>query len=292
MAAVHALLLVAQVVVPLAFLAWLWFSTGGSRSGTLLRLFMTTAYLVAIALVGLWLIVPWPLTIVYFAILALQAYAIGRRVQSVPRWPQRRVEWFGLALNGLIAIAFVGLAGTAIRARWPPQEQIVDLEFPLHDGTYLVANGGSSDLINAHVQTLTAPRFVTIAGRAMVSTSSKSTALACGRPALSHAIREPMRSSGSLFMRRVRVSCCGRQTVVLTCRHRSRIVSISLATSSSWSVVACTSFSVTWSEARCRSVPASTFTLVLSLGTSGIQATPTSRTCTFMRSVPRRTTRS
>ena len=159
MAAVHALLLVAQVVVPLAFLAWLWFSTRRNCSGALLRLFMTTAYLVAIALAGLWLIVPWPLTILYFAILALQAYPIDRRVQSVPRWPQRRVEWFGLALNGLMAIAFVGLAGTAIRARWPPQEQIVDLDFPLHDATYLVANGGSSDLINAHVQTLTAPRF-------------------------------------------------------------------------------------------------------------------------------------
>jgi murein DD-endopeptidase MepM/ murein hydrolase activator NlpD len=36
---------------------------------------------------------------------------------------------------------------------------MIDLEFPLRAGTYLVANGGNSDLINAHLQTLTAPRL-------------------------------------------------------------------------------------------------------------------------------------
>jgi hypothetical protein len=58
-----------------------------------------------------------------------------------------------------MAVAFVGLAGSAIRARWPPEEQMAELEFPLQGGTYLVANGGNSRLVNAHVQTLTAPRF-------------------------------------------------------------------------------------------------------------------------------------
>jgi len=158
MFAIYFLPLVTQVIAPLSLLAWLWFVPGRSRASALVRVFMTAAYLIAIAIAGLWLIVPWFLAILYMVILALQAPAIARRVRSVSRWPQRRLEWFGLALNGLLAIAFVGLTGTAVRARWPPQEQIVDLEFPLRDGTYLVVNGGSSELINAHLQTLTVAR--------------------------------------------------------------------------------------------------------------------------------------
>ena len=157
MPSVYVLPLISQVAVPLALLAWLWFAPGRCRAAALLRLFMTATYLVAIELTGLWLVVPWSLAIVYFIILVLAAYLIARR--PVPPWPQQRVEWVGLALNALLAIAFAGLAGTAVRARWPPHEQIVDLEFPLRDGVYFVANGGNSDLINAHIQTLTAPRF-------------------------------------------------------------------------------------------------------------------------------------
>jgi len=159
MLALYVLPVVARVIAPLALLAWLWFAPGRSHASRVVRLFMTTAYLVAIALAGLWLIVPWFLAIVYLVIVALQAYAIPRRRRSVPHWPQRRLDELGFALKGLLALAFVGVAGTGVRARWPPQAQIVELEFPLPDGTYVVANGGNSDLINAHVQTLTAPRF-------------------------------------------------------------------------------------------------------------------------------------
>jgi hypothetical protein len=159
MLALHVLLFVAQAIAPLALLAWLWFAPCRSGATTLLRMFMTTAYLVAIALASLWLIVPWFLALAYLVVVALRAYTMAPGVRSARWWPQRRVEWFGLALNGLMAIAFVGLAGTAVAARWPPQERLIDLEFPLREGTYVVANGGSRDLVNAHIRTLTVPRL-------------------------------------------------------------------------------------------------------------------------------------
>jgi murein DD-endopeptidase MepM/ murein hydrolase activator NlpD len=155
----YVLPLVAQVAVPIALLAWLWCFPGRNRAAVLLRVFMTAVYLAAVALASLWLVAPWILAIVYLAILALEASAIPRRVQSVPRLPRRRAEWIALGLHGLIAIAFVGVLGTALNGRRPPREQMVELEFPLRGGAYYVANGGSSALINGHVQTLTAPRF-------------------------------------------------------------------------------------------------------------------------------------
>jgi hypothetical protein len=155
----YVLPLIAQIVAPLGLLAWLWFAPGRNRATLLSRLGMVAAYLVAVALTGLWLIVPWSLALVYPIVLALQIFARARTIRAMPPWPTHRGEWFGLALNGLLAMVFVGLAGTAVHARWPPREGIVELEFPLRDGTYLIANGGNSTLINSHVQTLTTPRF-------------------------------------------------------------------------------------------------------------------------------------
>jgi hypothetical protein len=165
MLALYLLPLVAQLVAPLALLVWLWLAPGHSRASALVRLFMTAAYLVAITLAGVWLIVPRFLATVYLVVLALQACAAALNVRSKPSWPHRRAEWGALALYGLLAIAFAGVAGTAVGARWLPREQIVDLAFPLRDGTYVVANGGTSSLINAHVQTLTAARFRHVRGQ-------------------------------------------------------------------------------------------------------------------------------
>jgi hypothetical protein len=151
--------LVTQALAPVGLLAWLWFAPGRSRALWLARLFTTAAYLVTIALAGLWLMVPWFLAILYFAILVFIAHRNARLIHAVLRWPQRRVDRVALALTGLTAVAFAGLAGSAICARWPPAAQMIELEFPLHGRTYLVANGGSTDLVNAHVQTLTAPQF-------------------------------------------------------------------------------------------------------------------------------------
>jgi hypothetical protein len=62
--------------------------------------------------------------------------------------------------------------------------------------------------------------------------------------------------------------------------------------SCSSSVAAYTSSSVTCSDARCESVRVIPFTLALLSDMSGTRTTPTSPTCTFTRSVQRRTARS
>ena len=53
----------------------------------------------------------------------------------------------------------------ALAGRRPPSGPIVDLAFPLRHGTYAVANGGSNELVSAHMQTLSAERFRNFRGQ-------------------------------------------------------------------------------------------------------------------------------
>ena len=58
----------------------------------------------------------------------------------------------------------VGIIGLALAGRRPPLEPI-DVAFPVASGTYLVVNGGSQVLINAHVSTLEGERFAAYRGQ-------------------------------------------------------------------------------------------------------------------------------
>jgi hypothetical protein len=55
-------------------------------------------------------------------------------------------------------VLVVGVVVTALIGRQPHADPI-DLAFPLNNGTYLVVNGGSHLLINAHLNTLKGDRF-------------------------------------------------------------------------------------------------------------------------------------
>jgi len=165
MIALHALPLVAQVLLPVVLLAWQARGRNQSRATAVAKTLFVAAYLVAIALVGLWLVVPWFLTVVYLLILAVATVPVTRRMRSLAVWPENRRGAVGLAVHGTLAIAAIGLVCYALAGRRPPSGPIVDLAFPLRHGRYAVANGGSNELLSAHLQTLTAERFRSYRGQ-------------------------------------------------------------------------------------------------------------------------------
>jgi len=152
-----------QLIVPGGLLAWLAGSRraeGGHRRAVAS---LCAAYIVAIAITGLWLVLPWWLPMVYLALLVwLVAGRGGERTGPPPaRLRGHRVVTAGV---GLLAVALVGLIGVALLARRPPGAP-VDLAFPLQGGIYLVVNGGSQALVNAHVGTLEGERFAPYRGQ-------------------------------------------------------------------------------------------------------------------------------
>ena len=151
--------LVAQVLLPLGLVAWAGSRHHASRLGWALAVVLAAAWLVAIRLAGVWLVVPWYLPLVFAALLVA---AILRAFPSIRRRPLLPAGWrlitpvlAALAVAGVSAVIAVALRGARVPGR------PIELAAPLRGGTYLVANGGSTSLVSAHLMTLgPEPRFL------------------------------------------------------------------------------------------------------------------------------------
>lgn len=145
-----------QIVLPLATIAWLGLAPLRSRFGLILQVLATGAVLLAVMLVAFWSIPPWWAPYLYFAIWGLVVICRLRRAFRGEHWLPR--HWAGklglvfcATLGGLAAVPSI----EAIRGRSPlATVEAVDLAFPMREGTYLVANGGASEVVNAHFLTL------------------------------------------------------------------------------------------------------------------------------------------
>lgn len=145
-----------QIMLPLALIVWLAFGPIGGRFGFALQALGTALVLVMLLLVAVWMIPPWRTPYVYLALFALAFVSrLGAVVRS-DRWlPQDWTGWTGPLLLGACGFWSATLIVEALQGRnLPVNTDVVDLEFPMGPGTYLVASGGATDRINGHFLTL------------------------------------------------------------------------------------------------------------------------------------------
>ena len=156
--------LTTQLLIPLALIVWLARAGGGSKARLIATAALAAAYVVAIAIGGLWLVLPWWMPFAYGAAILSSVVARWRRLDPVPtRAPGFRGRVATLTICAL-AVLFLGVTERALAGREPPVEPI-DVAFPMKSGTYMVVNGGSQVLINAHLNTLDGERFVRYRGQ-------------------------------------------------------------------------------------------------------------------------------
>jgi len=156
--------LVSQLVVPISLLAWLAFGLHATKARSIAVAALVGTYVLAIGIAGLWLVVPWWLPFGYGAV---GVWTIARRLRGGDHRPQRPRAVWGLVVTvliGALAVLLIGIVGLALAGRQPPGDP-VDLTFPLGSGTYLVVNGGSQALTNAHLGTLEGERFAPYRGQ-------------------------------------------------------------------------------------------------------------------------------
>ena len=155
--------LVSQLVVPVVLLLWLARSSA-SHGRFIAVAGLAATYILAIGVSGLWLVLPWWLPFAYGAV---AVWTVARRFRGgnrrTPR-PRTVSGPGGTLLIGGLAVLFLGVVGLALTGRRPPSDPI-DVAFPLGSGTYLVVNGGSQPLINAHLGTLEGERFAPYRGQ-------------------------------------------------------------------------------------------------------------------------------
>jgi hypothetical protein len=158
MLSIHGVPIALQFVLPVALLGWQAFGRDRSAAGWLVKSGVVLLYLTAVAVAGLWVLLPWQTPIVLIFILLAIALWQVRSVRRLPWQTHRPSRISSAARMALAALAVVVLAAAADARRLPPGP-VVDLAFPLRGGTYYVAAGGGAELLNPHLMTLTADRF-------------------------------------------------------------------------------------------------------------------------------------
>lgn len=151
-----ALVLMVQVALPLALLAWLAVLPSGSVAGTVLQALGTGALLFALARAAQWAVPVWWLPWVYGGLWLVAVMAVLFRMElgDMPLVPHGLWGWAGLGLS----VVLLGLGGwygaRAVAGGRLPPVAVIDIANPFGPGRYLVGHGGSNLLVNGHLKTL------------------------------------------------------------------------------------------------------------------------------------------
>lgn len=144
-----------QIALPIGLLVWLALAPAQNTLSYLAQIGTVAFYLLTLCFVPIWLMPPWwtPRVYVGAAIAIAVSQLVRRKIPTRPRLPRARSAWAAtvvlvLCTSILAAVSFRAIAG---RAR---PDNVVNLSFPLGPGTYLVASGGSTKIVNGHFLTL------------------------------------------------------------------------------------------------------------------------------------------
>src|SRR5512139_689087 len=142
---------VGQILRPLALLIGLGRRRGRNRTEWALHAVSVATYLALIAVAGVWLLVPWYLPY-GFAALGLPAAAVSWRRcgWSIPRPESRLRTGFRIGCPLTLAVFCTAMLAWSLSGHQPTVGARVQLASPLKNGTFYVANGGYSILINPH----------------------------------------------------------------------------------------------------------------------------------------------
>ena len=140
-----------QLVLPLALLLLLALRPARHSVTRTCQIAGTAAILLALHLAGLWILPPWWTPWVYWVLFAL---ALWRGWGITNRTGFNAADAVIALFWAMVLGAGGWLALDAYRGRTPPTGDMVELALPLPRGQYLVANGGSREIVNAHLRTL------------------------------------------------------------------------------------------------------------------------------------------
>lgn len=151
-----ALIIAAQLLLPLALIAWLVLAPARSLAGLALQICGTGAVIFALGMVGLWAVPAWwlPRAFAGLWLTAALGSLVRRRPGTLPLWSLRWRAWTGAALSLALLVLGCSVAVQALAGRRPPAAAVTDMASPFGPGEFLVGQGGSTLMINAHLRTL------------------------------------------------------------------------------------------------------------------------------------------
>jgi D-alanyl-D-alanine carboxypeptidase len=149
---------VLQLLLPAAVLAWLAWADVRSAAAAIGAVLALAGVLLAAALVVPALFLPWwlPAACAAVALLVIVIRVPAWRRSCTRLWPDAPGGRLLFAAGCCVAAGAAALVIVALDGRRLPDADTIDIPLPLGAGTYLIANGGSRELVNAHLRTLDA----------------------------------------------------------------------------------------------------------------------------------------
>ena len=157
------MVMVTQVLLPLALLAWMAFYPAAGWLAWGVQLISVTAVLLGIGLAALWAVPPFwvPYAYGFVLLLIVATHLLRKRTPGPGLWRASTASSIAIVMAALLG-SFGGYLGWhAAKGRMLPEEAVVDIAPPFPPGHYLIAHGGSTPMINVHLKTLnpTVERF-------------------------------------------------------------------------------------------------------------------------------------
>lgn len=141
---------VIQVILPVAFILSLWKTKYPTRLDWVIQLLFTVVFITWLFLSGRWDWVGIYLKYVWVLLLIPAIYLSWKNTKSLPfRTKLNRSQKFSRGFNIVLLLIF-GLYTTSSVSGYSTEDEPIDLAFPLKDGSYYIAHGGSATQINYH----------------------------------------------------------------------------------------------------------------------------------------------
>jgi hypothetical protein len=150
--AITIIMIVQLVVVPGLLIAWQALGTVPSVGVWTLRLLATGALLLLMDRVLDWTFLSFWGRYVVWGLFAVAVFYSGLRAWGEPLWAQPEGRgWIPVVASSLILIGVALPLVNCLRGRRVPDDPL-SLTFPLRNGCFHVAHGGSRKIINAHMK--------------------------------------------------------------------------------------------------------------------------------------------
>ena len=143
-------LFIFQLILPAFFIFTLWKSKYDSKLQWLIQALLAIMYTIWTIFSGRWDWLSYYFIFVWFTLLVFTFFRSWSNAKQLPfRIQTSAKKKFSLGFEVLIMLVFA-LYNVFIFSSYFTTDKAIDLSFPLKDGTYYIAHGGSNEMMNYH----------------------------------------------------------------------------------------------------------------------------------------------